>query len=286
MTTAPPTPTPSRSSVPTPGGVLPLLSMFLPPALRRAHRPMRILERHWFVGKTSFLWIILGGFFEPFFFLISTDLGFGGLIADIDVDGTLVPYVEFVAPALLAASAMNGAMYETMNVFFRIHFDKTYESMLATPVTVGDVVIGDVLWATLRGGLYAVAFMGVMAAMGMTPSWWGLLMLPGSLLIALAFGGIGLTIATMLRSIEDFEYVPTASLPLFLFSATFFPVSAYGDLGWIVNLSPLYHGVALLRALNLGQLSWGLLGHVAVLFAIALVGVTIAASRIERTLLT
>ncbi len=264
----------------------PLTAMLLPPALRQAHRPFRILERHWFVGKTSFIWIILGGFFEPFFFLISTDLGFGGLIDDIEVGGTLVPYVEFVAPALLAASAMNGAMYETMNVFFRINFDKTYESMLATPVTVGDVVIGDVLWATLRGAIYSVAFMAVMVAMGMTSSWWGVLMLPGSIVIALAFGGVGLTAATMLRSIEDFEYVPTASLPLFLFSATFFPVSAYGDLGWIVNLSPLYHGVALLRALNLGQLSWGLLGHVAVLLAIAVVGVSVAARRIERTLLT
>ena len=265
---------------------LPLTSMLVPPTLRQSSRPLRVLERHWFVGKSSFIWILLGGFFEPFFFLISTDLGFGGLIDDIEVAGTLVPYVEFVAPALLAASAMNGAMYETMNVFFRINFDKTYESMLATPVTVGDVVIGEVLWATLRGGIYSLAFMGVMAAMGMTSSWWGLLMLPAALVIALAFGGIGLTVATMLRSIEDFEYVATASLPLFLFSATFFPVSAYGDLGWIVNLSPLYHGVALLRALNLGQLSWGLFGHVAVLLAIAVIGVSIAARRIEKTLLT
>ena len=175
---------------------LPLTSMLVPPTLRQSSRPLRVLERHWFVGKSSFIWILLGGFFEPFFFLISTDLGFGGLIDDIEVAGTLVPYVEFVAPALLAASAMNGAMYETMNVFFRINFDKTYESMLATPVTVGDVVIGDVLWATLRGGIYSLAFMGVMAAIGMTSSWWGLLMLPAALVIALAFGGIGLTVAT------------------------------------------------------------------------------------------
>ena len=265
---------------------MPMTSRLIPPALRQARQPHRVLERHWFVGKSGFVWILLGGFFEPFFYLISTQLGFGSLIDTVEFNGEAIRYVEFVAPALLAASAMNGAMYETMNVFFRINFDRTYSAMLATPMSIGDVVIGDTLWATIRGGLYSFGFLGVMVAMGMTSSWWGILLLPASLLIALAFGAIGMVIATFIRSIEDFEYVPTAMLPLFLFSATFFPKSSYGSLSWLLNFSPLYHGVALLRGLNVGQLSWGMLGHCAVLIGLAVVGVIISARRIERTLLS
>lgn len=266
--------------------LLPMTARMLPPALRQASRPHRILERHWFVGRTGFLWILIGGFFEPFFYLISTQLGFGSLIGAVEVNGELVRYVEFVAPALLAASAMNGAMYETMNVFFRMNFDRVYAAMLATPMTIGDVVIGDILWAMIRGGIYSFGFLGVMVAMGMTSSWWAILLLPASLLIALAFGSIGMVIATFIRSIEDFEYVPTAMLPLFLFSATFFPASSYGSLSWILNFSPLYHGVALARGLNLGQPTWAMLGHCAVLVAVTVVGVIVSARRIERSLLS
>lgn len=279
---------PTRSDV---AAALPITNGLLggrlvPTSLRGARRPHRILERHWFVGRSGFIWILLGGFFEPFFYLISTQLGFGSLIDDIEVGGQTVPYVEFVAPALLAASAMNGAMYETMNVFFRINFDKTYAAMLSTPMTTGDVVIGDTLWATIRGGLYSFGFIGVMVALGMTSSWWAVLLLPASLLVALAFGSVGMTIATYLRSVEDFEYVPTIMLPLFLFSATFFPASTYGDLDWVLLFSPLYHGVALLRGLNVGDPSWAMLGHAVVLLGVAAAGTTIAGRRIERALLS
>lgn len=265
---------------------LPLTTGFLPVALRQARRPHRVLEHHWIVGKSGFIWVLIGGFFEPFFYLISTRLGFGSLVADIDVKGQVVPYVEFVAPALLAASAMNGAMYETMNVFFRLTFENTYAAMLATPMTSGDVVVGDTLWATIRGGLYSVGFLGVMVGMGLTSSWWSLMLIPASLVVAVAFAALGMMIATFMRSIEDFEYVPTLSLPLFLFSATFFPPATYGSFSWLLNFSPLYHGVALMRGLNLGQLSWSMLGHLAVLAAIAVLCTIVSARRIERTLLS
>ncbi len=263
----------------------PITAGLIPPSLRDARRPHRVLERHWFVSRSGFFWILLGGFFEPFFYLVSTQLGFGSLIDDVEVGGELVSYVHFVAPALLAASAMNGAMYETMNVFFRMTFDKTYSSMLATPMTAGDVVLGDVFWATIRGGLYSAAFLVVMAVLGMTSSWWGLLLLPASLLVSFAFAGVGMAIATFIRSIEDFEYVPTAMLPMFLFSATFFPASSYGRFEWVLNFSPLYHGVALLRALNLGQFPPSIFTHVVVLFALAGLSIVLSAHRIERALL-
>lgn len=236
-------------------------------------------------GKHGFIWIVIGGFFEPFFYLISTKLGFGALIADVDVNGRTVSYVEFVAPALLAASAMNGAMYETMNVFFRLTFDKTYSAMLSTPMSIGDVVVGDTLWATFRGVIYTVAFLGVMVVMGLTSSWWALLAVPVAIMVALAFAALGMLTATFIRAIEDFEYVPTVTLPIFLFSASFFPASAYGNLSWLLHLSPLYHGVEPIRRLCLGQPSWSILAHVGVLAVIAVAATIMAAQRIERTLL-
>ena len=90
---------------------------------------------------------------------------------------------------------------------------------------------------------------------------------------------------TYMRSWADFEYVPSIMLPMFLFSATFYPLSSYGDWAWVVQLSPLYHGVAMTRSLNLGQWSWAFPGHLAVLLAMSVVGVTVTARRIERLLL-
>lgn len=256
-------------------------------ALRRQlHRPQRVLERHWVVARSGFIWVLLGGFFEPFFYLISTDLGFGSVVDDVSVGSQVVPYAHFVAPALMAVSAMNGALYETMNVFFRINYDRSYAAMLATPVTPADVVVGDVSWSALRGLIYALVFYGIMALMGMTSSWWGLLMVPVAGLIAVAFGSVGMVVATYMRSIADFDYVPTAMLPLFLFSATFFPVDQYGRFAWLLALSPLYHGVAVLRDLNLGELSWSMLGHLAVLVVLAGVCFVWATKRLQKALLS
>jgi lipooligosaccharide transport system permease protein len=95
-----------------------------------------------------------------------------------------------------------------------------------------------------------------------------------------------MAVTTYIRSWADFEYIPSATLPRFLFSATFYPLSSYGQWGWLVQLSPLYHGVALIRSLNLGVWEWSMLGHVGALAAMALVGLTVASTRIERLLLT
>ncbi len=262
-----------------------LAQALVPPTLRSTRRPQRVLERHWFVSQGGFFWILVGGFFESFFYLISTQLGFGSLVADVEVGGQTVSYVSFVAPGLLAASAMNGPMFETMNVYFRMTFDGVYKAMLSTPLSAGDVVVGDTFWATIRGGFYSLLFVAAMAIMGLIESWWGLLLFPVSLLISFSFAGVGMAIATLVRSIEDFEYVPTFMLPLFLFSATFFPAESYGRFEWLLNFSPLYHGVVLLRAVNLGQFSWSLLINAGVLVALALFSIGLAARRIERALL-
>jgi lipooligosaccharide transport system permease protein len=257
----------------------------VPPQLLAVRRPQRMIERSLTVHRRTWL-IIVSGFFEPVFYLLSIRIGFGDLVGDVEYAGQSVPYAEFVAPALMAASAMNGAVYDsTMNVYYKLRHARLYDSVLSTPLGPADVALGEIGWAMLRGLLYAVAFLLTICALGMAGSPWVVLSLPISVLIGLAFASIGMACTTYLRSWADFEYVTAVTLPLFLFSATFYPVSSYGSWAWVVQLSPLYHGVALMRAVNIGHFEWAMLGHVAVLVALAIVGLSIAARRIESLLL-
>ena len=118
-----------------------------------------MLERAVMVNRRTWL-IIVSGFFEPLFYLLSIRIGFGELVGDVTVGGQTIPYAEFVAPALMAASAMNGAVYETtMNVFFKIKHAKLYDAVLSTPMTPADVALGEIGWAVTRGFIYSIAFL-------------------------------------------------------------------------------------------------------------------------------
>ena len=257
----------------------------IPAAALEVRRPQRMIERSAMVNRRTWL-VMFSGFFEPLFYLLSIRIGVGKLIGDVTVDGVTVDYAEFVAPALLAASAMNGAVLETtMNVFFKLRYERLYDTVLATPMSPADVALGEIGWAVIRGGLYSAAFLVTMTALGMTASPWVVLALPFSVLIAFAFASMGMATTTYMRSWIDFEYVTAATLPLFLFSATFYPVSSYGEWGWVVQLSPLYHGVALVRSANIGEFGWATFGHIAVLVALTLGGLLFAARRIRVLLL-
>jgi lipooligosaccharide transport system permease protein len=258
----------------------------LPPALAQARRPHRMIERSIMVNRRTWL-VLVSGFFEPLFYLLSIRVGFGDLVGDVTVAGRTIPYADFVAPALMAASAMNGAVYEnTMNVYFKIKHQKLYDAVLATPMMPGDVALGEIGWAVSRGLIYSTAFLLTMWALGMTGSPWIVLAIPTCVLIGFAFGAIGMAMTTYMRSWADFEYVTTITLPLFLFSATFYPLSSYGGWGWVVQLSPLYHGVALVRAFNLGTFEWSMFAHVAVLVGLSLLGLVVTSKRIAAMLLT
>jgi lipooligosaccharide transport system permease protein len=202
-------------------------------------------------------------------------------------DGQAVSYTEFIAPAMLAASAMNGAVFDaTFNVFFKLKYNKLYDAVLATPVTPVDIAMGEITWALMRGSLYSAAFLVVMVAMGLVASWWAMLVLPAAVLIGFAFAAVGMAATTYMRSWQDFEFVTLATLPMFLFSATFFPLSTYPEgLQWVVQLSPLYHGAALIRELTTGTVSSQSLVHVLVLTALGVAGSVVAGRRLEKLLL-
>jgi len=250
-----------------------------------ARRPQRLIERSLMVYRRSWI-IIVSGFFEPLFYLLSIRIGLSDLVGDVTYDGELVGYATFVAPALMASSAMNGAIFEsTMNIYHKLKYQRLYDSVLATPMTVPDVALGEIGFSMMRGVLYSTAFVFTMWALGMVGSWWMVLSVPACALIGFAFSAIGMTATTFIRSWADFEYVPSVRIPLFLFSATFYPLSSYGDWGWVVQLSPLYHGVAIVRALNVGDVGPMMLVHAAVLFVIGVAGVAVASRRIRTLLL-
>ena len=177
-------------------------------------------------------------------------------------DGRVVAYAAFVAPALLATAAMNGAVFETIfNVFFKLNYAKTYDGVLATPMGITEIAIGEMLWALMRAALYAVAMFVIMLIFGLILSPWGMLMVPAALLVAAAFAAAGLAGTSYLRTVNDFD-VPMGLIvmPMFLFSGTFFPIEVvYRRLSdqVFVQLTPLYHAINLIRGLSTGIVGIG-----------------------------
>lgn len=249
------------------------------PATRLVERNLRVFRNRWLV--------VVSAFFEPLFFLLGVGVGVGALVGEVTgPDGREVAYAVYVAPAMLATSAMNGAVFEgTFNVFFKLKYERTYDAVLATPMTTRDVAVGEIASIQLRGLFYAAAFLVVAAALGLVPSWWGLAAIPSASLIGFAFAAVGMAATTWMRSWQDFDLVQTVTIPLFLFSATFYPLDVYPPaLQTVAQLSPLYHGVELCRAFMLGAFDVTLLAHAAVLVATAAVGLVVTGRRLERLL--
>ena len=229
--------------------------------------------------------LLISGFAEPVFYLLSIGWGVGSLIGSIPLaDGRQVSYLSYVAPALLAFSAMSGALAETTTNFFgKLRYQRQYEAVLNTPLTPGDVAFGELGWALARGVVYSAAFLAVMVGIGATTPVRALAALPIAVLVGLAFGGLGMAISSFMRSWQDIDYIVGAEFALFLFSATFVPLHAYpAALQVVVRLTPLYQGVQLLRGIALGPLSWSLLGNACYLVALAVVTMAIATRRMRR----
>ena len=252
-----------------------------------SRRSVRLIERNLYVYKHGWL-VILSGFFEPLFYLLSIGFGLGALIGTIPgPDGALIPYQLFVAPALLASAAMNGAIAEsTFNFFFKLNYNKTFTAILSTPLSPGDVALGELAWALIRGGLYAIGFMVVMVVLGLVVSPWVVLAVPAALLVGFAFGAVGMAATSFMKTWQDFDLIQLVVLPLFLFSATFYPIETYPEaLRILVQLTPLYQGVDLIRSLTVGAISPVLLFHVAYLVVMGVAGLWVVSRRLDRLLL-
>jgi lipooligosaccharide transport system permease protein len=248
---------------------------------------LRLIERHARVYRHGWL-IFVSGIFEPLFYLLSVGLGLGVLVGKVPgPEGQLIPYRDFVAPGLLAVSSMNGAMYDsTFNIFFRLKYAKLYDAILATPIRPAQLALGEIGWALIRGTIYAAAFTLVMVAMGLVHSPWAALAVPVAVLIGFAFAALGMTGTTYMKSWQDFDYVILASMPLFLFSATFYPLSIYPRaVQVVIECTPLYQGVVLLRDLTAGVVGPDMIWRAAYLAVLGLVGLYASGRRLGKLLL-
>ena len=183
---------------------------------------------------------------------------------------------------------MNGAIIDaTFGLFFKLKYAKTYEAVLATPLEIEDVAIGEVAWSLLRGGIYSTLFVVVMAARGAVEAWWGLRLLPACLLLAFAFAAAGMAAATFMRGWQDFDYIQLVVLPLFLFSTTFYPLTTYPPaLRVVVWCTPLFHGVQLCRQLSFGIVCLSTVVHAGVLVLLATTGFAVVKRRLRILLVT
>jgi lipooligosaccharide transport system permease protein len=244
-----------------------------------------IIERNVMVYRRTWM-ILFSGFFEPLFYLFFFVYPLQEFIGDVTFEGETIEYAAFVAPALLASSAMNGSFYESTNVFWKLHYARVYDSILATPVGPKDVAVGEVTWAVVRSMLYSAAYLVVIAALGLVESPWALLAFPACFVIGFAFAGTAVAAITYLRTWKDFELLNLIMLPMFMFSATFYPITVYPTLlEWIVRCLPLYQGIELVRALTTGEVGPLQLVNVTYLVTMGLVGMWISSRRIDKLLL-
>jgi lipooligosaccharide transport system permease protein len=258
-----------------------------PPLMFGSRRSLRLIERNLYVYRHTWM-VIVSGFFEPLFYLLSIGFGLGQLVGTVPgPGGAPVPYQLFIAPALLASSSMNGAITEaTLNFFFKLKYQKTFESILSTPLSTADIALGELGWALIRGGLYTLGFLVVMVILGLAVTPLLVLALPAALLISLAFGAVGMAATSFMRTWQDFDLIQLVILPMFLFSATFYPLDTYPEaLRLVVQLTPLYQGVDLLRSIAVGAIGPAALGHVVYLTVMGVAGLLVVSRRLDKLLL-
>jgi len=219
---------------------------------------------------------------EPLFYLLAFGLGFSGLVADVSWHGHPMGFIQFFAPALVAMTAMWQAFMEaTYNAFVRMFYQKSYDAMLATPLSVEEIIVAEIVWGATRSVIAATILLGVVAVMGYAPSPEALVAIPIAFLGGLAFAALGMAVTSVTTSIDMYNLPLFLFItPMFLFSGTFFPVDALP--GWAAKCAevmPLYHLAELARGACLGRLdaaSWGnvaaLVGCFALFLPLAIAG--------------
>jgi lipooligosaccharide transport system permease protein len=248
-------------------------------------RTFSLVERNFMLYRRSFT-PLLSSMVEPVLYLLSIGLGVGVLVGTLP--GLHVRYAVFVAPAILATTAMNTAMNQTsFGVYSRIRNERTYDAIVPTPVSVTDIALGEVLSAVIHGVLSSTSFVLVMAALGLISSPGILLAIPGSVLIGYAFAAAGLAVTTYLRDFSDFQLIQLVMLPMYLFATTFYPLSTYPrPLRPLIEALPLYQSIELVREPALGSFTAASLVPVAYLLAFGTIALWIATRRMTRLLLS
>jgi lipooligosaccharide transport system permease protein len=256
------------------------------PASWQFARAAALIERNMMIFRRSITPLIYA-LIEPVMYLLTIGFGVGTLVGN--VPGVNVRYSAFVAPAILATTAMNTAFNQTsFGVYARIKIDRTYEAIVPTPLSPTDIAIGEVVSAVINGVLTSIGFLAAAAALGLVVSPGVLLAIPAAALVGAAFAAGGLAVTTFLRDFSDFQLIQLVMLPMYLFATTFYPLSTYP--GWLrplIEILPLYQSIELIREPALGRFPAAtLLIATLYLAAFATVAMAIAARRLGRKLLT
>ncbi|GFZ76286.1 ABC transporter permease [Nesterenkonia alkaliphila] len=237
--------------------------------------------------------IFISGFLEPVLFLTSFGLGVSPMISGIEAEQAglagqdTISYAAFIAPALLAVSAMNGAVFDsTWNVFFKLKITKLYQTMMQTSLGPVDVAIGEICLALFRGGIYALGFLGVLMAAGLVSPLSAVLMWITAMFIALGFACIGMALTSFMKRFQQMDWMMMVLVPMFLFSATLFPIDVYPTgVQWVIQALPLWHGVELMRDIAFWNFSSLTLVHISYFLVMVIAGGTLAAYRMKALFL-
>jgi lipooligosaccharide transport system permease protein len=251
-------------------------------------RFIRVWQRNWFVYLKTWKINFLPPLLEPVFYLLAFGAGLGYLVGQVPYGSQAVSYTAFIAPGLLAINIMQNAFFETTYAsYVRMYYQKTFDAIMATPLTVEEIILGEIFWGASRSLMATALMMTILSFFGLLSFPSALLILPVALLGGLAFGSVGMCFTALMPNIEAFNLpVFLFITPMFLFSGTFFPLDplpAWAKiLAWIF---PLTHVVELTRALALDTLSPDKFFNLLYLVAFTLVALPLSLRLMVRRLI-
>ncbi len=257
-----------------------MMQVFKNISLRHA---LRVWYRNAFVYKRLIKVGILPNFLEPLLYLLSMGIGVGRYVDGIQG----MSYLQFIGPGFIASTAMFGATFEiTFSSYVRMIWQKTFDSIISTPVSAEDVVLGEILWAATKGALFGLIMMLVLALFGLIQSWYALWIIPFLMVSNLMFAVLGMIVTSVVPSIDLFNmYFTLFVTPSFLLSGIFFPISGLPRLAqWLANLVPLYHMVEVVRPLAWGKPSVAMGLHALAILIFIVVLLPIPLYRMARRL--
>jgi lipooligosaccharide transport system permease protein len=248
----------------------------------------RVWQRNWAVYRQTWKISFVPPLLEPFFYLLAFGVGLSALVGDISYRGESISYMAFIAPALIAINIMQSAFFEnTYASFVRMYYQKTFNAMLATPLSLKEVITGEIAWGATKSLIGTAIMMVVISAFGLIRYPEGLLLLPVALLGGLAFAATAMLFTSIVPNIETFNLpIFLFITPMFLFSGTFFPIDALPPwVGTVAQFLPLTHLVRLVRDLSFGHTGADLFGSIAYLALFTLVLYPLAIRGMARRLI-
>lgn len=260
-----------------------IASYFKPPKL--TYRLWKVWRRNFDVFMKTYRVNFFPPLLEPIFYLVALGFGLGAIVTSVDG----IRYIQFIAPALVAISMMYGSFFEcTYGSFVRMYYQKTFDAIIATPVSVEEVIAGELLWGATRAAINSTIVLAVVAAFGLISSPLCLIVPLVAFFAGLTFSAIGMAFTAIAPNIDFFNYPGFLFItPMFLLSGTFFPFSILPSAVQAVALIflPLTHSVAITRGLMLGALSSSMLLDVAWLAVVTLIFFVLSVNLMKKRLI-